>query len=173
MTSVAAVASHSVKESGFTLVEVIFSLLILAIGVMGIIQGQSGATKVTLRSESMAQALYLAEQKMTEMEILLRSKTFISLPEEEKGEFKDEHFKAFKWNRKLEKVELGCFIPKDVSQGKEGEAQNTAQGYFALVEKIFENAVRKIKVTVEWPEGSKTKSVELTQLYVRYQDLPP
>lgn len=164
------------KRRGFTLVEVIFALLILAIAVLGIIQGQSGSTRITLRSEAMAQALYLAEEKMTEMEVLLRSKTFVSLPEEEKGEFKDEKLKNFKWIRKLEKVELGCFIPQELTEGsgsgENGEAPSAAQGYFGLIEKIFENAVRKIKVSVEWAEGTKTKSVELSQLYVRFKDLP-
>lgn len=161
------------QSTGFTLIEVIFSLLILAIGVMGILQGQSGATRVALRSEAMAQALYLAEEKMTELEIQLRSKTFVGLPEEEKGDFKDEKLKEFKWNRKLEKVDLGCFIPKNISEGGEGDQpQSTAQGYFALVEKVFENAVRKIKITVEWEDNNQTKSVELTQLYVHFQSLP-
>jgi len=161
-------------RAGFTLVEVIFALLILSIGVLGIIQGQSGATRVVLRSEAMAQALYLAEEKMTEMEILLRSKTFVSLPDEERGEFKDEKLKNFKWVRTLEKVDLGCFVPKSLTEGEteSGEAPSAAQGYFALIEKIFENAVRKIKVNVEWTEGNKPKSVELTQLYVRFKDLP-
>jgi len=157
--------------------EVIFSLLILAIGIMGILQGQSGATHVALRSEAMAQALFLAEEKMTEIEIELRTKTFVGLAEEEKGEYKEEKLKDFKWSRKFEKVDLGCFIPKQLSEGSAAEpgqeqAPSAAQGYFALVEKVFENAVRKIKVTVEWVDGNKTKSVELTQLYVRFQDLP-
>lgn len=159
-------------ERAFTLVEVIVSLLILSIAILGIFQGQAGSTKIVRRSEAMAQALNLAEEKMTEIELQLRQKTFVSLPEEEKGEFKDEAFKGFKWKRELEKVSFGCIFPESLLNPV-GEGGQTAENPISsLVEKVFENAVRKIRVTVEWQEGDKTKSTELVQLYVRFQDLP-
>lgn len=166
---------------GFTLIEVIFSLLILSIGLLGIFQGQSGATKVIIRSEAMAQALNIAEEKMTEIEIQLKNKSFISLPEEEKGEPKEEKLKQFKWVRKLEKVEMGCLIPealfgggnsdKDDKSGAGGAAAGLG-GIPTLVKQVFETNVRKIIVIVEWSEGNQKKSVELTQLYVRFKDFP-
>ncbi len=160
------------NEAAFTLVEVIFSVLILAIGLLGILQGQTGATRVALRSESMAQALYLAEMKMTELELSLRQKTFESLPEEEKGEFTNETLKGFRWKRVLEKVDIGCFVPKALTQGNAEEGQTSGQGMFGFVDKIFEQAVRKIKVSVEWGEGKSARTIELVQLYVNLSQLP-
>lgn len=172
------IAAGTKASKAFTLLEVLVSIAILAIALLGFYQGQASVTRLAVRSEAMSQALYLAEQKMTELELQLRNKTFVSLPEEEKGDFKDEHFKEFKWKRELEKVDLGCFIPKelisgggDSEQGQNAQA-SAAQGLFAMIDKVFENAVRKIRVTVEWTEGNKPRSVTLAQLYVRYKDLP-
>lgn len=153
------------KERGFTLLEVIVSLVILAVALLGFHQGQSSSVRLSMRSEKLAQATELAQQKMTEIELQLRKKNLGTFQEEEKGEFKEEAFKEFKWNRKLEKVNLSCFLPKPQTE-KEGQ-----QGYYAIAEKYFENSMRKIKVTVEWQEGSKTKSTHLTQLYVDFPNI--
>jgi prepilin-type N-terminal cleavage/methylation domain-containing protein len=153
---------------GFTLLEVIAALGILSIALLGFIQGQSAITKVTLRSESMLQGLYLAEEKMTEIERELRTKTFLAMPDEQKGEFSHESLKSFRWKRELERVSIGCFVPASLLGG---EGDQTA-GFFGLVEKAFENSVRKINVTVEWQEGGQTRDVSLTQLYVDFKSIP-
>jgi hypothetical protein len=142
------------------------ALMIFAIAILGFRYGQSGTAKMVMNSERQAQALSLAQRQMTELEIQLKNKTLKSIPEEEKGDFKDEAFKEYKWIRKLEKVDLGCFMPKQPGEGSQKD------GITATFEKIFDTAVRKIKVTVEWKEGNKTRSQSLTQLYVRFQEFP-
>jgi prepilin-type N-terminal cleavage/methylation domain-containing protein len=156
-------ARFSVK--GFTLLEVIVSVAILAVALLGFHQGQSSSVRLSVRSERLAQATGLAQQKMTDAELTLQKKGMTGLPEEEKGEFKDEPFKEFRWVRKIEKVNLSCFLPK---QKTEVAGQ---QGYYALAEKYFESALRKIRVTVEWKEGNKKRSTTLSQMYVRFDDI--
>ncbi|MBN8555985.1 MAG: prepilin-type N-terminal cleavage/methylation domain-containing protein [Deltaproteobacteria bacterium] len=153
------------KEKGFTLLEVIVSLVILAVALLGFHQGQTSSVRLSLRSEKLAQATALAQQKMTETELQLRKKNLASFQEEEKGEFTEEAFKEFKWNRKFEKITLSCFLPKPKTE-VEGQ-----QGYYAIAEKYFENSMRKIKVTIEWQEGNKTRSTHLTQLYVDFPNI--
>jgi len=152
--------------SGFTLIEVLAALLLFALAILGITQGQSGSVNSILRSESMTQAAALAEQKMTEIELELQKKNFESMKEEEKGEYKDEKLQQFKWIRLIEPVDVGCFLPdKD-------DASDEQQGFLSLVRKIFEKSIRKIVVRVEWMEGAKTRSTQYVQLYVRFEDLP-
>lgn len=155
-----------VSRRAFTLLEMLGALMIFAIAVLGFRYGQSGTAKLVIAAEHQGQAIALAQKQMTEIEIQLRNKSFKALPEEEKGEFKDEAFKNYQWSRKFEKVDLGCFMP--TSKGED----SSKDGVTSTFEKIFDEAVRKIKVTVEWKEGNKTRSQSLTQLYVRFQDFP-
>lgn len=155
---------RSSTPGGFTLVEVLATVLLLAIALLGFYQGQAGSAKLSRRSEMRAQAYYLAQQKMTEIELQLKNKNFQALPDEEKGEFKEEEFKAFRWVRKLEPIEVGCFLPTP----PEGEDS----GFYSMAKKIFGEAIRKIRVTVVWEENKKIQKAVLSQLYVRWDDLP-
>jgi len=135
----------------------------MAVAVLGIYQGQASAVRATLRAQYRAQATALAQDKMTEIEIIAKKKGFLAIPAEEKGEFKDDKLKRFTWVRTLEKVDLGCFIPQ--------QSKDEQSGFFALAARIFEQAVRKIKVEVMWTEGKNVRREILSQLYVRFEDL--
>ena len=152
---------------GFTLVEVLIALSFLSIAILGFHQGQSGSIRLAKRAESKAQAIALAQMQMTETELLVQKKGFQSFGDSEKGEFKEE-FSKFKWERKLTKVNLGCFMPTPKTDDNSGQA-----GFFELAQKFFESAVRKIEISVDWEEAGKIQKVTLTQLYVRFEDLPP
>jgi len=154
------------QRKAFTLIEVLASLLLMALAVTGILQGQSGSVRSVVRSEAMSQALALAEEKMTEIEIELQNRNFEVLPEQESGEYQDEQLRAFTWERRLERVDLGCFIPSRDTTSTE------QQGFFALAQNIFERSIRKIVVEVTWTEGTRPLSTVLTQLYVRFEDIP-
>jgi prepilin-type N-terminal cleavage/methylation domain-containing protein len=154
-----------INRRGFTLLEVIVSLAILAVALLGFNQGQTSSVRLSVRSEKLAQATGLAQQKMTELELKIVKSGLVSIPEEEKGEFQDPAFKEYTWVRKSEKVSLSCFMPK---QKKQAAGQ---EGYYALAEKSFESAIRKLKVTIEWQEGNKKRSTTLSQLYVRFEDI--
>jgi prepilin-type N-terminal cleavage/methylation domain-containing protein len=161
------------RDSGFTLLEVLAALFILSIAVFGIYQGQSNLVRITVRSENMAQALGLAQQKMVETELELRDKSLAGLLDDESGEFKDEVFRDFKWNRKLTRVSAGCLFPS--SQNSDEGPENTATPFgdiFSIAEKVFENNVRKIQITVSWKEGNKDRQISLSQLYISFKEIP-
>lgn len=153
---------------GFTLIEIVVALSLFAIAATGFLQGQSAVVRTTIRSEAMAQALALAELKMTETELELKFKGFEGFKEEDKGEFEPDKLKGFTWKREFQEVDLSCFMP----QPSENQEESNQGGIFSLASKIFEEAIRKIKVTVEWEEANKTKRVSLSQLYVRFKDIP-
>lgn len=155
-------------KNAFTLVEVLASLLLLAIALAGIVQGQNGSIRTVVRSENMAQAMQLAQSKMTETELSLQTQDFGAFQDKEHGDFgTDEKLKAFKWTRLLQKVDVGCFIPED-----KGSQTDQQQSYFSLAKMIFKKAIRKIVVRVEWKEGVKKRQIQLTQLYIRFSDVP-
>ena len=57
-------SAHSSQISGFTLVEVVIALGLLAYGVLGVTAGQIFASKFSNASRSNTSAMYLAEQQM-------------------------------------------------------------------------------------------------------------
>jgi len=160
------------NRAGFTLLEVLAALFILSIAVFGIYQGQSNLVRMTVRSEHMAQALGLAQQKMVETELELRDKSLSGLLDEETGEFKDEAFREYKWTRKLEKVSAGCMFPNPGEDSQEPGATDPLGGIASIAERVFENNVRKIRIIVSWEEGNKKREVSLNQLYVSFKELP-
>ncbi|MDB5036882.1 MAG: hypothetical protein JWQ35_410 [Bacteriovoracaceae bacterium] len=153
------------SRRGFTLIEVLVCLAILAIALLGFHQGQAGSIKIASRAEVRAQAYALAQRQMTEVELQLKHKNFAGFSDEEKGEFKEDEFKKFRWVRKFEKVDVGCFLPEPSADS--GEA-----GFYQLAEKFFTESIRKIKVTVAWEENKKIQKATLTQLYVDWKSLP-
>lgn len=149
----------------FSLLEVLATLLLFSIAFTGIIRSQGGSTRAIVKSEKLAQAVALAEQKMTELEIEAQKKNFQAFDDEERGEFDGEGLENFRYVVELEPVDLGCFLP-DL-----GDSNLTEQGAFQLAQNIFEQSIRKVKVRVEWDDQS-TQSAELVQLLVRFEDLP-
>lgn len=161
----AKVLAHS-KNAGFTLIEILAALAILAIAILGFRNGQTGVAKLTIASERNGQALALAQKQMTELEINLRSKGVKGVPDEEKGDFKDDAFKDYHWVRKLEKVDVGCFMPKEPGKN------STEDGVTQIFDKVVQELVRKLVVTVEWEEGNKKRSQSVAQLYVDFKNMP-
>lgn len=146
--------------------EVLAAMMILAIALLGIAQGQSGSVRTIIRSENLSQAMNLAEEKMNEIQLELRFQSFQAFPESEQGNFDDEKLENFHWERHLEQVSLGCFIPEAAVE------EQDQMGLYAFAENIFEEAIRKIVVRVEWEERGRTQEVQLSQLYIRFQDIP-
>lgn len=155
------------SAKAFTLIEVIASLFLMAIALTGIIQGQTGSIRTVVRSEKLSQAYLLAQQKMTELELDLRKTNFEALPEEQKGEFENENLKEFRWSIRLDRVDLGCFVPGDVT-----DSRDQTGGFFQLAQDVFEKAIRKIVVRVEWNEGGQVRAAQLAQLYVDFKNIP-
>lgn len=155
-----------IQNRGFTLLEVVVALVLMAIALSAIFQNQGANLRAAQRAENMAQAIYLAQEKMTEIEIEASKKSMEALRDEESGEFTEDKLKKFKWKTKVEKVDIGCFFPS-----KE-ESNSEEQGFLSLLEKVFERAVRKAVVVVEWEEAGKTHTAKVAQLLVNFQELP-
>ena len=63
------------REAGFTLLEVLFAMVIMGIGVLAIGLAQISSLKVASKSRSLAQAMYLAQEKLDLFMVLPGSDT--------------------------------------------------------------------------------------------------
>lgn len=89
------------RRGGFTLLEVLAALAILALSLMAIFDLNAGAVSSHAYVKRVTVATFLARSKMTDIEQDLYDKGFPADDEERSGDFSDEGFSAYKWRAKI------------------------------------------------------------------------
>jgi len=89
------------RTRGFTLLETMVALAILALSLMAIFRLNSGAISMHAYSKKLTVASLLARSKMTDLEQELYDKGFNNDDEEKTGDFSDEGWSSFKWRAKI------------------------------------------------------------------------
>src|SRR5262245_51910813 len=89
------------RAIGFTLLETMVALAILALSLMAIFRLNSGAVSMHAYSKKLTVASLLARSKMTDLEQELYDKGFNNDDEEKTGDFSDEGWSSFKWRAKI------------------------------------------------------------------------
>ena len=86
---------------GFTLLETVVALAILALALMAIFDLNSGAVSNHVYSKHLTVASFLARSKMTDLEQQLYDDGFSNDDEEESGDFSEEGWPGYKWRAKI------------------------------------------------------------------------
>lgn len=86
---------------GFTLLEAMVAMAILAGSLMAIARLNSGAVAMHAYTKKVTVATMLARSKMTDLEQELFDKGFSADDDEQSGDFSQEGFTAFKWRAKI------------------------------------------------------------------------
>ncbi|MDY7225445.1 prepilin-type N-terminal cleavage/methylation domain-containing protein [Hyalangium rubrum] len=88
-------------QRGFTLLETVIALAILALALMAIFDLNSGAVSNHVYSKHLTVASLLARSKMTDLEQQLYDDGFPADDDEEAGDFSEEGWPNFKWRAKI------------------------------------------------------------------------
>ena len=121
------------------------------------------------RAKNILIATNLARNAMAEQEAKYEGINFEQLPKEEKGDFPAPHA-AFKWTLKFEEVDFGVMsdvIAKQAEANKEEKDANT-ETLVKLFEDYLKKSVRRMNLTIEYPDGDSTSKLSFTQLLVNY-----
>jgi general secretion pathway protein I len=86
---------------GFTLLETVIALAILAMALMAIFDLNSGAVANHVYTKHLTVASFLARSKMTDLEQKLYDDGFNSDDDEESGDFSEDGWPNFKWRAKI------------------------------------------------------------------------
>lgn len=81
--------SRLARHAGFTLIEIMIALAILAIAMTVMVETQGGAVQATLESERYLIATQLAQEKMSEIQFRLEKEGFSQSDMNEEGDFVD------------------------------------------------------------------------------------
>ncbi|WNG35260.1 prepilin-type N-terminal cleavage/methylation domain-containing protein [Archangium violaceum] len=89
------------RTRGFTLLETVVALAILALALMAIFDINSGAVSNHAYAKKLTVATLLARSKMTDLEQKLYDEGFSNDDDEESGDFSQEGWDNFKWRAKI------------------------------------------------------------------------
>lgn len=152
---------NSKNNRGFTLLEVLVALGILAVSITAILQMYATTLVTSRRAEMVTFATMLARQKMAELMIKVEKDAsegkFPSIDEESEGTF-DAPYEQYKWHIKIRKVEIP--MPPQEKQ----DAQATI---IQMIAKQIGDALREIKLDVSWEESAETQQVTVTTHVVK------
>lgn len=164
------------SQDGFTLLEVMVALAILALALTVVSQAQQASMRQVLRAKMMTVATLLARGKMVELEDDLFKKGFSDFEEEEKGDFDEEGFRDYQWTLRVEKIELPQTIDPtamadaDGAGSGSGSAAGPSTGIgmlggqmlgkqFEMFRNVLEQAIRRVSLKVHWKEGRLVRAI--------------
>jgi general secretion pathway protein I len=101
--------SRGARQRGFTLLEVMIALAILAGALTVLVNSVASNVKNTQDAESTTIATSLARAKMYDIEETLIQDGFLETDQSTEGDFGDEGFSEITWAAKVEKVEIPSF----------------------------------------------------------------
>ena len=132
--------------AGFTLLEMMVALGILAVAYVALLEAQSASIRLSSFGKQITVATFLAQTKMEEIEEKLTREGFPDMDDTDDGHFKDLGYQNFYWKLAVNKIELplGAAMNQLLSQfgseGKEGEAGATgAGGLSGMLQSSFGN----------------------------------
>ena len=164
--------AHPNRQSGFTLIEVLISIVIFALSIFAITQSRTTSLRNTLESDRMFEAVQLAESKMNEMQMKYQAMIDKGGLEgnfaTEEGKFEAPHDR-YAW--KLEFKESSIKFTRAVMEKflnslgvEKDEADDQADQQrlvLANLNKMVKDNFAELHVAVTWTEFGKKYSVPM------------
>ncbi len=179
------------SRSGFTLLEVMISLAILAVSLVAISGLTGGAVAMEAYSRRATEATLLLRAKMNDLEDQLHKDGFSDFDDDKRGTFDEEGAPGFAWRAEVLKPDvqldpaqllgmlgLGPSTTGSASSSgnrlPDGMAAATAalaggpmagmlQGQATGFLETIKKSVREVRVTVSWKDGNEERSISASQ----------
>ena len=165
------------KPAGFTLIEVMVAIGVLAICFTAIFNVQASSIQAASRTKYITAATLLAHSKMVDIEQQLTVEGFSEFAEDMDGNFEEEGWPEFRWRAKILKVRIpipgnmpGSSTDDSSSGSSSSDKSNSnnnvyasmVSGYSSMISDIISGALREVNLVVEWEEGSEHRELALS-----------
>jgi prepilin-type N-terminal cleavage/methylation domain-containing protein len=170
-------------ERGFTLLEVMVAISILAVSLVVIFDTNGRGVYMAGSARDMTVATLLARYQMTELEHELFKEGFDDFDEKKDGDFCDQGWCDYRWEAEIRKVEFDTSGIAGMlgDSGGGDDASDPAsslpfdagivQTMLPMVQQSLEDAIRRISLTIRWKEGDQgERSFRVDQLLVNLKE---
>lgn len=155
-------------EAGFTLLEVLIAVAILAVVLTSMMGSQINSMQATRYARDVTAAALLAEYQLVEIEFQSRKDGWVTSDVELEGDFSDQGYENMDWVCTIHFIELPEY--NELLAAKEGadeasgddddnvvDAGDQAFGalgmVWPIVKQAIESSIRKVDCTVTWKQG--------------------
>jgi general secretion pathway protein I len=157
-------------EKGFTLLEVMIAIGVLAIGIGAILTAENNSLDVTLRAKRMTTVATLARNTIIDAERELQGKTFEEVKEKSTGKF-DAPYADYSWERVIKEVTFPNITGAGGGSGGSGGAGGDTEvpGVERVVKiatAYLSKSTREITVTIRWTDRKEDQSFTVSQYWV-------
>ena len=154
------------KQSGFTLLETILALIILATSILLLANSWGSSFQKLKKAQSSFQMSALIERKMAELDTKFRDHPLEEIPDSDGGDFDEES--GYSWKMVSKKLEFPDFSSSLASQ--ESGADQMLLTVVKQLTDTLSKSVKEVKVTVVYQPENAPKAIEqsVTTYFVDY-----
>lgn len=158
------------RKSGFTLIETLIAMGIIASAVLLLSSAWSGSFASIRKSKINYDVSILLQKKVTEIELEYNGKALTEIPEELEDDF-GKDFPDYRWKMTSKQLEL-----PDISASLTSRDEGANEMALTLFKQLFEllnKSVKEVKVSVYAIDKKKEKEYSVVTYFVDYdQPLP-
>jgi general secretion pathway protein I len=159
------------SQKGFTLLEVIIAVSIMATGILLLSMTWSGTYKKMQKTQLNTEVVALLERKMAETDAKYKGKSLESIPETDEGDF-GSNYPQYHWKLESQKFEMPSL--SDVLGSREGGVDQMTQMTMKVFSEHLSKTIKEVRVTVFYKTHSKKEqSYSVTTFYIDYNKEPP
>lgn len=165
-------AKKTATNEGFTLLEVIIAVSIMAAGILLISMSWSGTFQKMKRTQINTEVVALLERKMAELDAKYKGKPLESIPDgPEEDTFGDE-YPQYKWRMESRKFEMPSL--SDYLGSREGGADQLTVMTMKVFTEHLSKTIKEVRLTIIYmTPNKKVQEYSITTFYVDFNKEPP
>jgi general secretion pathway protein I len=154
------------RQLGFTLIEVVLALAVMAAGLFILTNSWSGTYNRLRKTQIQVQIAALLERKVTEIEREYKNKSLESIEEEKEDKFGGDVPDTYSWKMTSKKLEI-----PDISAGLVAQDGGANQSMITLMKTFTEHlskSIKEVKISVINTELGKPVTADVTIYMIDY-----